>query len=120
VLALIWASNTRTNHLTVLSVDVRTVRGTGLDGLQPGRRSSSFSAYIRTVRAWGSKVRDGAEGRLLRNRPRSHIPDASRRRNLRVCFGVSRSPNTPLVDIELKRCEDLRCTLVQKGSKPAE
>jgi hypothetical protein len=55
-------------------------------------------------------IRDGVEGRLLRSRPRSHLPvgTPSERRDPKVCLGVGRPPNTPLVDIEPKRGEYLR------------
>jgi hypothetical protein len=55
-------------------------------------------------------VRDGAEGLLLRSRPRSCLPGgtSSGRRDPRVCLGVGRPPKTPLVDVELKKGEDLR------------
>jgi hypothetical protein len=48
-----WAPNTATNRLRVLFAEARTVRGTGLDDPQLGRRSDSSSAYVRTVHAWG-------------------------------------------------------------------
>lgn len=68
-LALIWAPNTRTNHLAVLSAEARTIRCIGLDGPRPGRRSGSSSARFRTDRAWGRTVRGDAEGLLLREEP---------------------------------------------------
>jgi hypothetical protein len=54
-------------------------------------------------------VRDGADGLLVRRRPRSRLPGGipSGRRDRRVCIGVGRPPKTPLVDVEPKRGEDL-------------
>jgi hypothetical protein len=45
--------------LAVLSAEARTVRGTGPDGLRPGRRSDTFPTSHRMVRAQGRTVRDG-------------------------------------------------------------
>jgi hypothetical protein len=103
LLAPIRAPNTRMNYLVVLFMEARKVCGTGSNAPQPGRRSGSFSAYIRTVR-------DGAEGHLLRSKPRSRLPGGtpSGRRDPRVCLGVDRPPKAPLVDVEPKRCEDSR------------
>jgi hypothetical protein len=78
-------------------------------GAAPSLRISRRSAL--EARA----VRDGAEGRLLRSRPKSHLLGPSGRRDLRVCLGVSRSPNTPLVNIEPKRGEDSRCKKARLG-----
>jgi hypothetical protein len=41
LLAPIWTPNTGINHITVLSAEARTIRGTGSDGPRPGRRSIS-------------------------------------------------------------------------------
>jgi hypothetical protein len=82
----------------------------GADGPRPWagrsatwRRSSSSSAYVRTVH-------EGVEGLLLHSRPRSRLPGGtlSGRRDPRVCLSVGRPPKTPLVDVEPKRGEDLR------------
>jgi hypothetical protein len=62
--APIWAPNTGTNRLAMLSVEARTVRGTGPDGprVAPPLRTSGRSVPgTRTVR-------DGAKDRLLRSR----------------------------------------------------
>jgi hypothetical protein len=79
------------------------VRGSGLDCPRPGRRSGSFSTYVRTVR-------DSAEGRLVRSRPRSCLPGGTSlgRRDPRVCIDVGKPSKTPLVGIEPKRDEDSR------------
>jgi hypothetical protein len=55
-------------------------------------------------------VRNGADCRLLRSKPRSRLPGGtpSGRRDPRVCFGVGMPTKTPLVDVELKRGEDLK------------
>jgi hypothetical protein len=55
-------------------------------------------------------VRDGAEGLLLRSRPRSRLPGGtpSGRRDPRVCLGVGRPFKTSLVNVEPKRGENLR------------
>jgi hypothetical protein len=55
-------------------------------------------------------VRDDAESRLLRSRPRSRLPGGtlSGRRDSRVCLGIGKPPKTPLVDVEPKRDKDLR------------
>jgi hypothetical protein len=55
-------------------------------------------------------VRDGAQGRFLRLRPRSNLPGgtSSGRRDPRVCLRVGRPPKTPLVYIKPKRGEDSR------------
>jgi hypothetical protein len=55
-------------------------------------------------------VRDGAEDRLLRSKPRSRFTEGipSGRRDPRVCLSVGRPPKMPLVDVEPKRGEDLR------------
>jgi hypothetical protein len=99
--------NTGTNHLAVFFAEARTVRGTGPDGPRPERCSKSSSAYFRMVRAWALMAYDGAECRLLRSIPRSHLPGgtSSRRRDPKVCLGIDRPPNTSLVDVELKRFE---------------
>jgi hypothetical protein len=55
-------------------------------------------------------VHYGAKGHLLHSGPRSHLPGGtpSGRRDPRVCRVVGRRPKMPLVDVELKRGEDLR------------
>jgi hypothetical protein len=50
---LIWAPNIGMDHLAVLFTEARAVHGTESDGPRPGRKSGS-SAYVQTVRAWGS------------------------------------------------------------------
>jgi hypothetical protein len=52
-------------------------------------------------------VHDGVEGRLLRTRPRSHLSGGTplRKRDPRVCLGVSSPSKMHLVDIEPKRCK---------------
>jgi hypothetical protein len=53
--------------------------------------------------------RNGAEGRLLRSRPKSRLPEGTPPgRDNRVCLGIDRSPKTHLVDVEPKRSEDSR------------
>jgi hypothetical protein len=93
-------------------VEAWTIRDTGLDGLRPGRRSGSFSAYVQTTVPGARTVCDDVEGRVLRShsRPRSHVPRGtpSRRRDLRMCLGVGRAPKTSLVDVKPKRGEDSR------------
>jgi hypothetical protein len=109
LLAPIWTPNTGTDRLALLSVEARTLRGTGSDGprlsagASPLRMSEWFALGARTIR-------DGAEGLLLRNRPRSRLPGEtpSGRRYPRVCISVGRPPKMPLVDVEPKRGEDLR------------
>jgi hypothetical protein len=55
-------------------------------------------------------MRDSAEDRLLRSKPRSRPPGGtlSGRRDPRVCPGVDRPTKTSLVDIEPKRGENSR------------
>jgi hypothetical protein len=79
------------------------VRGLGV-GATP-----SLRMYGRSVPR-ARTVRDGAEGRLLRRRPRSRLlgGTSSERRDPRVCLGIGRQPKTPLVDVEPKRSEYLR------------
>jgi hypothetical protein len=104
VLVLIWAPNTRKDHLVVLSVEVRTVRGIGPDGVRPGARETRPLRTSKRSAPRAQTVRDGTEG-LLRNRPRSRLPGGtpSERRDCRVCLGIGRPPKTPLVDVEPKR-----------------
>jgi hypothetical protein len=94
----------------VLSAEAWTVHGTGPDGPRSG---AGASLPLRTCGrsasgAWA--VRDDAYGLLLRSRPRSRLSGGtpSGRRNVRVCLEIGRPPKTPLVDLELKRGEDLR------------
>jgi hypothetical protein len=82
--------------------------------------AAGVSPPLRTSRRSTSGARtvhDGAEGLLLRNRPRSRLPGGttSGRRDTRVCLGVGRPPKTPLVDVELKRGEDLRSKKAKLG-----
>jgi hypothetical protein len=101
MLASIWAPNTRKDRLAVLSAEAQTVRGLGQtihDLVQ------ELLLCIRpTIRALGSMVRDGAEGLLLRSRPRSRLLGGTPlgRKDPRVCLGIDRPPNTPLVDVEM-------------------
>jgi hypothetical protein len=102
VLAPIYAINTGTNHLRVLSTEARMSRDIGSDGPRPGRSSGcSFSVYVWTIR-------DGVESHLLRSRPKSRllwgIP--SGRRHPRMCLHIGKPPKTSLVDIETKRDGD--------------
>jgi hypothetical protein len=79
----------------------RTIRD--LDaGAAPSLRTSGRSA------SGARTVRGRAESRLLRNKPRSHLPGGtpSERRYPRMCLGVDKPPKTTLVDVEPKRCED--------------
>jgi hypothetical protein len=73
------------------------VRDLGTRAPPPLRTSRRFAPG-----AW--MVRDGAECRLLRSRPRSCLPGGtpSGRRDPRVCLGVGRPPKTPLVDVETR------------------
>jgi hypothetical protein len=50
-------------------------------------------------------VHDAAEGHLLRSKPGSRLPGGtpSWRRDLRLCLGIDRPDETPLVDVEPKR-----------------
>jgi hypothetical protein len=73
VLALIRTPNTGTDYLSVLFAEEQTISGTGSDdprssaGATPPLRTSGRSEpRARTIR-------DGAEGLLLRSRPRSHL-----------------------------------------------
>lgn len=67
VLTPIYAINTGTNHLRVLSTEARMSRDIGSDGPRPGRSSGcSFSVYVWTIR-------DGVESHLLRSRPKSRL-----------------------------------------------
>ena len=90
--------------------EARTVHGTGSDGPRSGARAS---LPLRTCGRSASRaptVRDDEDGLLLRSRPRSRLSGGtpSGRRDPRVCLDIGRPPNTPLVDLELKRGEDLR------------
>jgi hypothetical protein len=64
------ANHWEMNRLEVLSTEARMVRGIGPDDPRSGHRSSSFVRSAPRART----VRGGAEGRLLRSRPRSHLP----------------------------------------------
>jgi hypothetical protein len=126
VLTSIWAPNTRTNYLAVLYAETRTVRGTGPDGPWTGCRNDSSFAYVRTVRELGVGMTPplrmsgrsvlGSYGPRWRRASYSSQQTRSRllggtssgRRDHRVCFGVDRPSKTSLVDVERKRCEDLR------------
>jgi hypothetical protein len=98
------------DRLVVLSADARTVLGTGPDGPRP---STGATPPLRTSgrSAPGARtVRDGADGLLLRNRPRSCLSGGtpSGRRDRRVCLSIGRPPKMPLVNVQPKRGEDLR------------
>jgi hypothetical protein len=109
VLAPIQAPTTRKDRLEVLSTEARTVRGTGSDGPRPGAGATPPLLTSGRSAPGTRTVRDGVEG-LLRSRPRSRLPGGtpSGRRDHRVCLGIGRPPKTSLVDVELKRGEDLR------------
>jgi hypothetical protein len=76
------------------------VRDLGAGAASSLRTSGRFTPSARTVR-------DDAESRLLRSRPRSRLSGGtpSGRRDHRVCLEIGRSPKTSLVDVELKRGE---------------
>jgi hypothetical protein len=76
------------------------VHDLGVEATPPLRMPGRSTPRARTVR-------DGIECRLLRSRPRSSLLGGtpSRRRELRVCLGISRPPKTPLVNVESKRGE---------------
>jgi hypothetical protein len=82
------------NRLAVLSTETWTVRDLGSDG----PRSDLVQERL------------FCEGCLLRNRPRSCLPGeiSSGRIDPRVCPSVDRLSKMLLVDVEPKRCEDLR------------
>jgi hypothetical protein len=70
----------------------------------PSLRTSGRSTLVART------VRDGAEDRLLRSRPRSRLPRGilSGRRDHRVCLGIGRPPKLYLANVALKRGEDSR------------
>jgi hypothetical protein len=87
----------------VLSAEARTVRDLGTGAAPSLCTFGSSKTGARTVH-------DGAEGRLVRNRPRCRLPGGTPlgRRDPRVCLGVIRLPKTCKVDVEPKRGEDSR------------
>jgi hypothetical protein len=108
--APIWTPNTATNHLAVLSAEARMVRSLGT-GAAP-----SLCTFGRS--ATGARtVHGGAKGHLLRNRPRSRLPerDPLGRRDLRVCLAIGRPPKTSQVDVEPKRGEHSRWRKAKLG-----
>jgi hypothetical protein len=94
----------------VLSAVAQMVRDTGSDGPRPGAGASPPLRTSGRSAPRARTVRDGVELLLLCSRPRSRLPGGipSGRRYPRVCLGIWRPPKTHLVDIELKRGEDLR------------
>jgi hypothetical protein len=79
MLAPIWASNTGTNHLAVLSKETWTIHVIGPDGPQLWHMSRSSSARFWTVHACGRTVRGGAEGLLILKNPRTRPRERSHR-----------------------------------------
>jgi hypothetical protein len=72
------------------------------------RRSDSLLHTFGRSAPRARTVRNGAEG-LLRSRPISRLPGGTlSRRDPRACLSIGRTPKTPLVNVELKKGEDLR------------
>jgi hypothetical protein len=86
------------------------VRGTEADGMRPSTGAAPPLHTSGRPTPGAQTVCDGEEGHLLHSRPRSRLPGRTPpgRRDPRVCLGIGRPPKTPLVDVESKRCEDLR------------
>jgi hypothetical protein len=110
VLAPIRVPNTGKNCLAVLSAEARAVHSTGPDSPRPGAGATPPLCTSRRSAPGARTVRDGAEGRLLRIRPRSHLPGGTPlgRGDPRVCLGIGKPPKMPLVDVDPKIGEDLR------------
>nr|ACG43264.1 hypothetical protein [Zea mays] len=117
MLVSIWTLNIGKDRLVGLSSEARTVRVIGPDGPRPGAGATPhlFTSGRSAPRA--QTVCDGVEGLLLRSRPRSRLQEGilSWRRDPKVCLGVGRPPNMPLVDVGPKRGEDLRLREAKLG-----